>query len=126
MDEFEYGVIEDRILFELELKLTPFIKKSERSSMQILDMLGDIGGFLQVWDILFAFLGGYFSSRFFQAQITEDFYLTKNKSSAKVRQSKAKAIKPKRKLDKAKNDPNKAQVSELNILEMQKDPQSVE
>jgi len=38
-------VIEDKILLEVELQLDAFKTESLRTSTQILDFLGDIGGF---------------------------------------------------------------------------------
>ena len=80
-DIYEFGVIKERILLEIELKLDPFIKKSQRSSTEILDLLGDIGGFYATADLFLFLLGGYFSNVFYKAAIAKDFYLKKVQNS---------------------------------------------
>ena len=66
---------------EIELKLSPFVKKSQRESTQILDLLGDIGGFYATVDIFLFLVGGYFSNRFYMAAIAKDFYLKRTQES---------------------------------------------
>ena len=68
---------------EIELKLSPFIKMSQRESTQILDLLGDIGGFYATVDLFFFLIGGYFSNRFYMAAIAKDFYLKKTEKAQK-------------------------------------------
>ena len=64
---------------EIELKLNPFVKTSQRESTQILDLLGDIGGFYATVDLFLFMIGGYFSNRFYMAAVAKDFYLKTSK-----------------------------------------------
>ena len=48
---------------------------SSRSSTQILDFLGDIGGFKEAMMIIFAIFGEYFSAKFFVERVAEDLYV---------------------------------------------------
>ena len=76
-DYYELNVIPDKIIVEIELKLNPFVKKSQRITTQLLDLLGDIGGFYATADLFLFLFGGYFSSRFYQAAIAKDLYFKK-------------------------------------------------
>jgi hypothetical protein len=50
-----------------------------RSSTQILDFLGDIGGFKEALMLILATFGEYFSAKFFIAKVGEDLYLEKKR-----------------------------------------------
>lgn len=71
---------------EIELKLNPFVKKSQRITTSILDLLGDLGGFYATVDLFLFLLGGYFSNRFYQAAIAKDFYFKKAEKKRKSNQ----------------------------------------
>ena len=95
---------------EIELKLNPFVKTSQRESTQILDLLGDIGGFYATVDLFLFMIGGYFSNRFYMAAVAKDFYLKKTDASLKKNPSTAKLKSLQNKL--YKEDPK----NPLNIL----------
>mmetsp|Transcript_14830 Transcript_14830/g.22996 ORF Transcript_14830/g.22996 Transcript_14830/m.22996 type:complete len:457 (-) Transcript_14830:84-1454(-) len=75
LDDYESGVIEDKILMEIVLNLDPFKTESLRSSTQILDFLGDIGGFYGALDLIVFMIGEFFSSKFFIASIAGTLYM---------------------------------------------------
>ena len=77
LDNYERGVIENKILFEMVLKQDPFKTKSERNSNQILDVLGDVGGFYQAIDLIIFTFGEFFSAKFFIVSIAANLYLRK-------------------------------------------------
>ena len=60
---------------EVILKLDPFKTVSTREANQILDVLGDVGGFYQAIDILLFTFGEFFSAKFFIASIATSLYL---------------------------------------------------
>ena len=64
-EDFQMGVIDQRILYQLVLTQDMFKSASDRSSSQILDFIGDIGGFYQAIDLLIFGLGQYFAAKFF-------------------------------------------------------------
>ena len=74
-DNYEEGVIEGKLLLEIEFKLDSFKTISQRSSPGFLDFLGDIGGFYAALDILIFTFGQYFSKKFFQASVAGTFFL---------------------------------------------------
>lgn len=59
------------------LQLDPFKTKSERNSNQILDVLGDVGGFYQAIDLIIFTFGEFFSAKFFIVSIAANLYLRK-------------------------------------------------
>ena len=63
-----------KISFTLDNKKTRTIVKS----LKVLDVLGELGGLLQVFEIVFAFLGMFISERSFKYAIVEDLFLRKN------------------------------------------------
>ena len=50
---------------------------SVRSSVEILDFLGDIGGFQGAIEMIFGFFGTWFSSKFILAAIAKDLFKQK-------------------------------------------------
>ena len=74
LDDYEAGVIPDKILIEIQLQLDPFKTTSTRSSTQFLDFLGDIGGFYQALDLVIFMAAEYFSAKFFLASIASTLY----------------------------------------------------
>ena len=58
-----------QLIASIQFKLDHFKQVSERSSVQILDFLGDIGGFQGAIEMIFAIGGAYFSSKFIQLRI---------------------------------------------------------
>ena len=69
LDDYESGVIENKILLEVQLELDAFKTESLRTSTQILDFLGDVGGFYQALDLIIFLAAEYFSARYFLASI---------------------------------------------------------
>jgi hypothetical protein len=67
----------DKILLEITLELDPFKTTSERVSINILDFLGDLGGFYQAIDLLVFLFGQFFSAKLFIASISSTFYYRK-------------------------------------------------
>ena len=65
------------IMLELTLKQDSIKTVSERSATEILDFLGDIGGFQGALIMIFMMVGQYFSSRFFDAKIANELYIEK-------------------------------------------------
>ena len=64
-DNYEKGIINDRILYQLTLTQDQFKTTSQRHSTQILDLFGDLGGFYQAIDILIFVFGEYFAAKLF-------------------------------------------------------------
>ena len=69
------------ILLELELIQDSIKTISQRGSTQILDFLGDIGGFKEALLLVFVVVGEYFSARFFLDKVGQDLYVKKLNSS---------------------------------------------
>jgi hypothetical protein len=70
------------MLLEVILKLDPVKKEIERSSGNVLDFLGDLGGFKEALNIIVAGTGTFFSAKFFIASIASKFYFTKSDPTA--------------------------------------------
>ena len=51
---------------------------SERSSTQVLDFIGDIGGFKEAILLIMFTFGEYFSAKFFVKTVAEDLYMHKS------------------------------------------------
>lgn len=65
------------VLIELEISQDSTKAINSRSSTQILDFLGDIGGFQQALYLLLFTFGEYFSARFFIQEIASKLYVKK-------------------------------------------------
>lgn len=74
-DNYELGVISDRILYQLTIAQDQFKTISERHSTQILDLFGDLGGFYQAIDILIFVFGEYFAAKFFIQSVAKKLYV---------------------------------------------------
>jgi len=85
LDYYEKGVIKDKILLEIVLQLDPFKTESLRTSTQILDLLGDLGGFYQALDLMVFMFAEFFSAKFFLAKISGDLYHVKKPQPKKKR-----------------------------------------
>ena len=77
LDDYEANLFRDKILFEVVLQLDPFKTTSERLSINVLDFLGDLGGFYQAIDLLVFLFGQFFSAKLFIASISSTFYYRK-------------------------------------------------
>ena len=76
-DYYEEGVILDQILGEISLTLDSFKTETKRESTQILDYLGDIGGFEAAIQMFFVIVGEYFSARYFMSSIAKTLFIRK-------------------------------------------------
>ncbi len=74
---YEKGIINDRILYQLTLGQDQFKTVSQRTSTQILDLFGDLGGFYQAIDIFIFIFGEYFAAKFFLQSISNKLYIQK-------------------------------------------------
>lgn len=70
-------MIDDKILLELVLKLGSFETKSQRNTVGALDLMGDVGGFLQFIDLSIFMLAEFFAAKFFIQSIAGDLYKRK-------------------------------------------------
>ena len=61
----------------MAVKLDHFKTVNVRSTDEILDFLGDIGGFNDALVIIFATFGGFFSSKFVVASLARDMFIEK-------------------------------------------------
>lgn len=76
-DYYEPQNMEDIILQELILTVDPFKTLCNRVSTQVLDYMGDLGGFTDAIFMLLAIFGEYFSHKFLQANIAQKYYTRK-------------------------------------------------
>ena len=74
LDNYEAAYITDKILYEFHLGLDPSKIRSYRFSTQILDFLGDVGGFQGAITLIVLTIGEFFSARFFLISIAATFY----------------------------------------------------
>lgn len=73
----EDHLYEHKTLMEVHFIAEAQITQSKRVSIQILDLMGEVGGF---WEVMFAILGifgNYMSSKLFQESLARTFYLRK-------------------------------------------------
>ena len=76
-DSYGDGVIDERILTEIQIGLDGEKLYSERSSFGILDLFGEIGGFMEFVEIMLAPIGVFFSTKFFLSEIAKNMFLFK-------------------------------------------------
>ena len=86
-DYYEEDVIEDQILGEISLTLDSFKTETKRGSTEILDYLGDIGGFVAAIQMFFVIVGEYFSAKYFMSSIAKTLFIRK-KNKKEVDKSK--------------------------------------
>lgn len=79
--DYERGIIDERILYQLVLGQDQFKTTSVRQSTQILDYFGDLGGFYQAIDILIFMFGQYFSAKFFIQNVAQTLFIRKKTAS---------------------------------------------
>ena len=91
-DDYEEDEIEGKILLEMSLSLDQFKTETVRQSTDILEMIGDVGGFQGAFIMLTAIVGAFFSELFFKASITENFYI-RTLSAQELKDKKVKSIK---------------------------------
>jgi hypothetical protein len=66
----------------VEIKQDSSKTLSTRSSTQILDFFGDIGGFKEALLLILFFFGEYFSAKLFISKVAEDLYVTKKRGNS--------------------------------------------
>lgn len=59
----------------MTLNLEQFETESSRSTMDLLSMLGNAGGFVGAFNKYVGMLGSFFSGLFLKANITENFFI---------------------------------------------------
>ena len=64
-------------MLEIDIRQDSTKVANSRSSTQILDFLGDIGGFKEALLLILVSGGEYFSARFFIATVAKELYITK-------------------------------------------------
>lgn len=77
LDDYEEGVVTEKILLELILRLDSFKTVSKRYSVGALDLLGDLGGFYQFLDISIFMFAEFFAAKFFIQSIARELYKRK-------------------------------------------------
>ena len=120
-DEYEFGLIDDKILYEIVLGQDLFKSESFRSSTKILDFLGDIGGFYATVDIMLFLFGNYFSAKFFFNSIANSLYIRKKTKSelAGTKLKKHPKRHPKRNMSTKKN-----RLEHVDVVDEQDDKQT--
>ena len=86
LEDYEAGVVEDKILLELQVGMVGFKNVYERSSSSVLDLLGDIGGFNDFMNLMVAWIGEFFAAKFFMQSIAQNMFM--KKLSAKEQEQK--------------------------------------
>jgi len=75
LDDYMVSDIQGKILLEMTLNLEQFETESSRSTMNLLAMLGNAGGFVGAFNKYVGMLGAFFSGLFLKANITENFFV---------------------------------------------------
>ena len=76
-DEYGAKVVKGKTLYEFQLSLDQFKSVNQRSSTQVYDYLGDVGGFQAAFTSVFATVGAFFSTRFYASSIANNLYKKK-------------------------------------------------
>lgn len=77
IDNYDEGVITDQILGEITLNLDSYKTETQRESTQVLDLLGDIGGFEAAIQMIFVLVGEYFSAKYLMTSIARTLFIRK-------------------------------------------------
>ena len=80
---------DDTILLQITLQQDSVKSTNFRSSTQILDFIGDVGGFQQAMLMLFYIIGEYFSAKYLLKSIAEVLYLQKVEDNKNIKVSKS-------------------------------------
>lgn len=78
----------------VSIKLDSFKTVNVRSSDEILDFIGDIGGFTDAVHMIFSIFGTFFSSRFIVSSLAKDMFLVKISNRNHGEEKDHKQIKP--------------------------------
>ena len=73
----EASLYDHQTLFEINLIADTHITRSKRSSIQMLDLMGEIGGFYEAIFIMIGLFTNSISSRLFKGNLARAFYLVK-------------------------------------------------
>ena len=71
-----------QLLFNVTMGIDSLKVKNVRSSTQILDFIGDYGGFNDAMELIFVTLGSFFSGKFIIASLARDLYFGKKNVKA--------------------------------------------
>lgn len=77
LESYDMGVIDDKILLQLQIGLSAYKFVSQRSTTTALDLFGDLGGFHQSVDFSVFMIGEWFAFKFFVQHISNSLYLRK-------------------------------------------------
>ena len=61
------------------LRMDPKISISVRSSIQILDYIGNIGGYMGALTLVFGFIGFYLSDKFYISSLSKELFIARVK-----------------------------------------------
>ena len=75
LDDYRFNNISGKILLEMTLNLEQFETETSRSTMNLLTMIGNAGGFVGAFNNYVGMLGSFFSALFLKANITENFFI---------------------------------------------------
>lgn len=73
----EASIYDHKTLFEIKLIADTHITRSKRSSIMMLDLMGEIGGFYEAIFIIIGLFTNSISSRLFKGNLANKFYLVK-------------------------------------------------
>ena len=73
----EASIYDHKTLFEINLIADTRITRSKRESIQILDLMGDFGGFYEAIFIAIGLFTSSISAKLFRGNLANSFYLLK-------------------------------------------------
>lgn len=73
----EDEIYDHKTLMEIQFTAEAQITQSKRVSIQILDLMGEVGGFWDAMVAILAIFGNYMSSKMFQESLARSYYLRK-------------------------------------------------
>ena len=76
-DDYEIGIINDKILLEIQIGMSSKKTTNVRTTTTALDFFGDLGGFHQSVDFMVFWLGEWFAFKFFLQSIANNLFLRK-------------------------------------------------
>lgn len=82
-------------MYEFTLQLDQFKSINYRTSTQVFEYLGDIGGFQSAFAMVFCLIGAYFSDTFYSISVASSLYTLKKKKSV-IRQEKKEYLEKKK------------------------------
>ena len=73
--ELHRGTFNNKILFEIVMIADTKLTRSKRESIQILDLLGEIGGFYEAAFVIVSLFGNYLSFKMLQRNLARSYYM---------------------------------------------------